>query len=92
VWELKRFVLLSNPEPMGAVNTDYGFMHCQSAQECISLHSVYTKFFSVCLDEMELANFHSQQSFCRMHIPSNDATIWVWWQKRLCGAQSRTSS
>jgi hypothetical protein len=54
VWELKRFTMLPDPEPMGAVIVDYGFKNCLDAQERIALRSVYAKFFSMGWDEMEL--------------------------------------
>ena len=53
-WELKRFTILPDREPIRAVIVDYGFMNCRSVQEGIGLRSVYSKFFSMDRDEMAL--------------------------------------
>ena len=54
VWELKRFILLSQPSPHRAVFVDYGFKNCQTPVERQHLRDAYAQFFKDGGDEMAL--------------------------------------
>ncbi|KAF2165949.1 hypothetical protein M409DRAFT_23679 [Zasmidium cellare ATCC 36951] len=54
VWELKRFTLLTEREPMRSVFVDYGFRNCHNPRDRLKLREMYSRYFARGLDEMEL--------------------------------------
>jgi hypothetical protein len=54
VWELMRFILTNDREPIRTVHVDYGVQNCQSPHDRSSLRTVYHRYFSLEHDELEL--------------------------------------
>ncbi|KAJ6444874.1 polyketide synthase [Purpureocillium lavendulum] len=54
VWELKRFTRQPHSHPMRAVQVDYGFMKCDTAEKRAALRNVYGRYFSSGGDELKL--------------------------------------
>lgn len=54
VWYLKQYCNIDEPDPIGAVVVDYGFMNCHNPKDRLELKAIYQTFFERCRDEMEL--------------------------------------